>query len=48
MFEILIVMAAIGLFMASLLAVQLTYAVLLKILNPGASWKRCLRRAGWT
>ena len=48
MFGAFVVMAALGAFMGAVLAVQLGYAVLLKILNPGASWKRCLRRAGWT
>ena len=48
MFEIFVVGIAMGGLFAGLLGIQLTYAVLLKILNPKASWKRCLRKAGWT
>ena len=47
MFEIFVVMVAMGGFFAVLLTMQLGYAVLLKIFNPKASWKRCLRKAGW-
>ena len=47
MFEIFVITLIIGGFCAVLLAMQLSYAALLKLLNPKASWKKCLKKAGW-
>ena len=47
MFEVFVVAVAIGGLFAGLMAIQFVYVVLLKILNPKASWKRCFKKAGW-
>ena len=47
MFEIFIIVLIVGGFCAVFMTMQLIYAVLLKICNPKARWKKCLKKAGW-